>query len=46
DHVHRFLTLEREFLARNINENFLKECEAKDNIFPHLDYKVFSNHHS
>ncbi|MBI3012267.1 MAG: DUF1957 domain-containing protein [Elusimicrobia bacterium] len=46
DHVHRFLTLEREFLARNINENFLKECEAKDNIFPHIDYKVFSNHHS
>ncbi|OGR82819.1 MAG: glycoside hydrolase [Elusimicrobia bacterium RIFCSPLOWO2_01_FULL_64_13] len=41
DHVHRFLTLERELLGRNLNEGFLKECETKDNIFPNLDYKVF-----
>ncbi len=42
DHVHRFLTLEREFVSGNINEAFLKECEWKDNIFPNINYRVFS----
>lgn len=44
DHIHRFLTLEHEFLSKTINENFLHECETKDNIFPNLDYSVFGNH--
>jgi 1,4-alpha-glucan branching enzyme len=43
DHVHRFLTLEREFLSGNVNESFLKECEWKDNLFPRLNYRVFAS---
>lgn len=43
DHIHRFLTLEREFLSGKINEQFLRECEWKDNIFPNLNYRVFAN---
>ena len=43
DHVHRFLTLEREFLSGQVNESFLKECEWIDNIFPNINYRVFSN---
>lgn len=42
DHVHRFLTLEHEFNTGQINENFLRECEWKDNIFPNLSYRVFA----
>lgn len=42
DHIHRFLTLEREFVYDKINEDFLKECEWKDNIFPNLNYRVFA----
>lgn len=42
DHVHRFLTLEREFLSGRINEGFLAECEWKDNIFPNINYRIFS----
>ncbi len=43
DHVHRFLTLEKEFKAGAINPNFLSDCESKDNIFPNIDYKIFAN---
>lgn len=42
DHIHRFLALDRDFSAGRINENFLRECEWKDNIFPHLNYRVFA----
>ena len=41
DHIHRFLTLEREFSENKINPEFLRECEWKDNIFSDLDYKIF-----
>ena len=43
DHVHRFLILEREFSANQINEAFLKECEWKDNIFPNINYRIFTH---
>ena len=42
DHIHRFLTLEREFLEHHLNEEFLKECEHRDNIFPNINYRVFT----
>ncbi len=42
DHIHRFLVLDREFSSGRINENFLRECEWKDNIFPNLNYRVFA----
>lgn len=43
DHIHRFLTLEGEFLSNRINESFLGECEWKDNIFPNIDYRIFAH---
>lgn len=43
DHIHRFLTLEREFHSKQINEAFLRECEWKAPIFPNLNYRVFAN---
>ena len=42
DHLHRFLTLEREFYSNQINEGFLRECEWKNNLFPNIDYRIFA----
>src|SRR5207248_3157398 len=41
DHIHRFLTLNDQLRRSAIDETFLNEIERRDNIFPHLDYRVF-----
>ena len=40
-HLLRFFKIEREIREHNIDSNWLSKIEAKDNIFPHLDYRVF-----
>ncbi|HAJ56696.1 MAG TPA: DUF1957 domain-containing protein [Candidatus Omnitrophica bacterium] len=40
DHILRFFKLADDIRADNIDENFLKELEYKDNIFPEIDYRV------
>ena len=42
DHIGRFLRLYDEILSGNINEEFLRDLEEKDNIFPDLDYRVYA----
>ncbi len=40
DHLLRFFKLSEDITSDNIDEEFLKELEYKDNIFPEIDYRV------
>ena len=42
DHVHRFTRLYEQIQRNAIDENQLAEMERRDNIFPFLDYRVYS----
>jgi len=44
DHIARFDRLYHDILASRINEQWLKEVEHRDNIFPDIDYRVYSDH--
>jgi 1,4-alpha-glucan branching enzyme len=41
DHLQRFLCLNDQLRRGTIDETYLAEIERRDNIFPHLDYRVF-----
>ena len=41
DHVFRFNKLFNDILSNNINKDWLKEVESRDNIFPEIDYRVY-----
>ncbi|GAW91580.1 glycoside hydrolase family 57 protein [Calderihabitans maritimus] len=41
-HVGRFLKLHKQILEHKVDENWLKDIEEKDNIFPDIDYRVFA----
>lgn len=41
DHIGRFDRLYNDILSSNINDQWLKEVESRDNIFPDLDYRVY-----
>jgi len=40
-HIQRFTRLYESLCANSINEQWLGEIEARDNIFPTLDYRVY-----
>ncbi len=40
DHLLRFFKLSEDISSDNIDEEFLKELEYKDNIFPEIDYRA------
>ncbi len=42
DHLLRFNRLYEEIRKGRINKNWLADIESKDNIFPHIDYRVYS----
>ncbi|HSG28253.1 MAG TPA: DUF1957 domain-containing protein, partial [Candidatus Krumholzibacterium sp.] len=42
DHIGRFDKLYRDILSSGINDQWLKEVESRDNIFPDIDYRVYS----
>ncbi|MDZ7860440.1 MAG: 1,4-alpha-glucan branching protein domain-containing protein [Candidatus Krumholzibacteriota bacterium] len=42
-HISRFDRLYHSILSSRINESWLKEIERRDNIFPNIDYKVYSS---
>ncbi|MEX2145627.1 MAG: 1,4-alpha-glucan branching protein domain-containing protein [Candidatus Rokuibacteriota bacterium] len=42
DHVNRFNHLYESLLAGTISEPWLAELEARDNIFPQLDYRIYT----
>lgn len=42
DHLARFNRLHDEFLANNLNEEFLRDCEWRNNIFPHVNWRYYA----
>jgi 1,4-alpha-glucan branching enzyme len=40
--LHNFSRLEHEICSQNINEEWLGEIEAQDNLFPNLDYRYWA----
>ncbi len=42
DHIARFNRLHEQFLAGTVDENFLSECEARDNLFPRLNWRYYA----
>lgn len=43
DHLGRFLKLYHDIKEGVINEAWLKDVQKKDNIFPDIDYRIFSS---
>ncbi|MDD5348867.1 MAG: DUF1957 domain-containing protein [Chthoniobacteraceae bacterium] len=41
DHILRFTRLYDQIRGRNIDENFLANCEWRDNIFPHVQWRHY-----
>ena len=41
DHILRFTRLYDQLRGRNIDEKFLENCEWRDNIFPHVDWRLY-----
>ncbi|MGI6778090.1 MAG: glycoside hydrolase family 57 protein [Acetivibrionales bacterium] len=41
DHIGRFTKLYYEIMENNIDENWLRDIETKDNIFPDIDYREY-----
>ena len=41
-HINRFDRLYRDILQGSVKEIWLEELERRDNIFPHLNYRVYS----
>jgi 1,4-alpha-glucan branching enzyme len=41
DHLVRFNRLHDQFVAGKIDQNFLAECEQRDNIFPNVNWRYF-----
>jgi len=42
-HILRFNRLYEELKAARVTEPWLADIEAKDNLFPHLDYRVYAS---
>lgn len=45
DHVFRFNRLFNDIKNDCIDENWLKEVENRDNIFPEMDYRIYKSEH-
>ncbi len=41
DHIRRFNQLRDQFVAGNVEENFLTECETRDNLFPRVNWRYY-----
>jgi len=42
DHAFRFNKIYEDILSESIDERWLKEVENRDNIFPEIDYLIYS----
>jgi 1,4-alpha-glucan branching enzyme len=42
EHVHRFRRLDDELVRGTLDDSWLAEIEARDNLFPQLDYRVYT----
>ena len=43
DHIGRFNQLYEQLQTGSINEGWLADVESKDNIFPHIDYRIYAH---
>jgi len=41
DHLARFNRLHDQFVAYNLDEEFLRDCEWRDNIFPNVNWRYY-----
>jgi 1,4-alpha-glucan branching enzyme len=41
DHLGRFNQLHDQFVANEMDEKFLAECEGRDNLFPNLNWRYY-----
>ena len=41
DHLTRFDRLHREFVAGDVDEDFLRDCEWRDNLFPNVNWRYY-----
>ena len=41
DHLTRFDRLDRQFASGNVDENFLRDCEWRDNLFPDVNWRYY-----
>jgi 1,4-alpha-glucan branching enzyme len=42
DHLARFNRLHDQFVTNNLDEEFLRDCESRDNIFPNLNWRYYA----
>jgi 1,4-alpha-glucan branching enzyme len=42
DHLARFTRLHDQFIATNLDEEFLRDCEWRDNIFPNVNWRYYA----
>ena len=42
DHLVRFNRLHDRFIAREVDEKFLADCEWRDNLFPNVNWRYFA----
>jgi 1,4-alpha-glucan branching enzyme len=42
DHLARFNRLHNQFVANNLDEEFLRDCESRDNIFPNVNWRYYA----
>jgi 1,4-alpha-glucan branching enzyme len=40
-HLVRFNRLHRQVMANNLDEEFLRDCERRDNPFPNLNWRYY-----
>lgn len=43
EHILRFRRLSRDIMRRGIDRDWLSDIENKDNVFPELDYRIYSD---
>src|SRR5205807_4845199 len=41
DHLSRFQNLAEQFEKKNVDAEFHRQCEERDNLFPHVDWRRF-----
>ena len=41
DHLARFDRLHDQFVANDLDEEFLRDCEWRDNLFPNLNWQYY-----
>ncbi len=42
DHLARFNRLHDEFVANDLDEKFLRDCERQDNLFPNVNWRYYA----